>query len=772
MKMQETIQREILGQRIDQELEAKTKRLFQKNIAQASDGELYNALLYLIKGLAHVTVPNEGSKKVYYVSAEFMLGRLIANNLVNLGVYEKVEAVLQKNGKSLAAIEEQEPEPSLGNGGLGRLAACFMDSMASLGLPGAGLGLNYHFGLFRQEFKDRLQSAQKDDWIRRNSWLDRTDVSFDVYFGDRKVTARMYDIDVIGYKNGVNRLHLFDVAGVDESLVTEGIRFDRTQIEKNLTLFLYPDDSDEAGQLLRVYQQYFMASTAAQFVLQEMKERQYDLRRMYDYAVIQINDTHPSLIIPELIRILMYNKAFTLDEAVEVVSRTCAYTNHTVLAEALEMWPLSWLEKAVPQLVPILRALSDRVAARYDDPAVQIIDGDGMVHMANLDVHYCFSVNGVAEVHTRILKQDQLNAFYKLYPEKFNNKTNGITFRRWLLCCNRELAALIDGAIGKRYQTDAEQLEKLLELTPEEGLTEFLTGLERIKQQKKRALADYILAREKEEINPASIFDIQIKPFHEYKRQQLNALYVIHKYLEIKGGKKPARPLTVLFGGKAAAAYVAAQDIIHLILVLQEIVNHDPDVKDYMKVILVSNYNVSYAEKLIPACDISEQISLASKEASGTGSMKLMLNGAVTLGTLDGTAAEICKRVGEENIYIFGQSCEQVMEREKRGDYRPWDCYEKSRIVREAVDFITGRQALAVGKEENLRRLRENLLQQDRYMALLDLEDYIAVKDRMLADYEDREKWRCRMLVNIAKAGFFSSDRTVAQYNRDIWKLD
>lgn len=771
MKVQETIQREILGQRMDRELENMVQRRFQKSLAEAADEEIYEALLSLIKGLAHVTVPNEGTKKVYYLSAEFMVGRLIANNLVNLGVYEKVETALQKSGKSLAAIVEREPEPSLGGGGLGRLAACFLDSMASLGLPGAGIGVNYHFGLFRQEFADHLQCAQKDGWIRQPSWLDKTDVRFPVCFGDRTVMAKMYDIDVIGYKNGVNRLHLFDVEGVDETLVQEGIRFDKTDIERNLTLFLYPDDSDEAGRLLRVYQQYFMASTAAQFILQEMKERQYDLRRMYDYAVIQINDTHPALVIPELIRILIEKKAFTLDEAAEVVQRTCAYTNHTILVESPEKWPLEWLKKAVPQLVPILCALSDRVAARYADPAVQIIDENGFVHMANLAIHYGFSVNGPAAIHTELIKQEQLRAFYQIYPEKFNNKTNGISFRRWLLCCNRELAALIDDTIGKGYRTDAGELKKLRELSDEQ-LAAFLPALETVKQKKKEELAACVLEREKERIDPASIFDIQIKPIHEYKRQQLNALYIIHKYLEIKGGKRPARPLTFLFGGKASTAYVEAQDIIHLILVLQEIVNHDPDVKDFMKVVMVRNYNVSYAEKLIPACDISEQISLASKEASGTANMKLMLNGAVTLGTLDGSTAEIYRLVGEENIYLFGQTCEQVCEREKRGDYAPRDCYEKSAAVRETVDFITGRQALAVGHEENLRRMRETLLERDRYMTLLDLEDYIAVKDRMLTDYEDREKWRRMMLVNVAEAGFFSSDRTVAEYNRDIWKLE
>ena len=661
-----------------------------------------------------------------------------------------------------------EPEPSLGNGGLGRLAACFMDSIATLGLPGEGIGLNYHFGLFRQVFRERMQTAEKDSWMERDSWLNRTDVSFNVCFGDKKVTSRLYDIDVIGYDSGVNKLRLFDLEGVDESLVKDGISFDKDAIGKNLTLFLYPDDSDEAGKLLRIYQQYFMVSNAAQLILKEMKEKQYDLRRMYDHAVIQINDTHPSMIIPELIRILVNDKAFTLDEAIEVVSRTCAYTNHTILAEALEKWPLEWLEKAVPQLVPIIEELADRVAKKYDDPDVQIIDENGLVHMARMDIHYGFSVNGVAAIHTEILKNTELHPFYKIYPEKFNNKTNGITFRRWLLSCNRDLAALISEAIGDGYKTDADQLEKLLEFSDDE---EFLNRLEEVKQRKKQELCSYIAEKEGVSLNPESIFDIQIKRLHEYKRQQMNALYIIHKYLEIKGGKKPARPLSFLFGAKAAPAYVIAQDIIHLLLVLQEIINNDPDVKDYMQVVMVENYNVSYAERLIPACDISEQISLASKEASGTGNMKFMLNGAVTLGTADGANVEIHELVGDDNIYVFGQTSEQVIEHYEKADYVSKDYYEKSPVIKEAVDFIVGEQALAAGHEENLKRLYEELLNKDWFMTLLDLEDYIRTKDRMIADFEDRAKWKRMMLVNIAKSGFFSSDRTIREYNRDIWKL-
>lgn len=769
MRLEETIQREILEQRIEQEMETLTQKLFGKTIEDASDEEVYVVLLYLVKGLMDATVPNDGDKKVYYISAEFLIGKLLSNNLINLDIYEKVDEVLKSRGKRLSAIEEIEPEPSLGNGGLGRLAACFLDSIATLGLPGEGIGLNYHYGLFKQVFRDRLQTAEKNEWIGADSWLTKTDVSFDVYFGDKKVTSRLYDIDVVGYENGVNKLRLFDIESVDESIVKDGISFDKSDIEKNLTLFLYPDDSDEAGHLLRIYQQYFMVSNAAQLILQQMREKQYDLRRMYEHAVIQINDTHPSMIIPELIRILVNDKAFTMDEAIEVVSRTCAYTNHTILAEALEKWPISYLEKVVPQLVPIIRELSERVAKKYGDPKVQIIDEHNRVHMAHMDIHYGFSVNGVAAIHTEILKNTELHAFYEIYPEKFNNKTNGITFRRWLLSCNRELAALIDEAIGKGYQRDAAELEKLLAYADDE---EFLEKLVCVKNQKKAELAAYIEKKEGVRLDPNSVFDIQIKRLHEYKRQQMNALYIIHKYLEIKGGKKPARPITFLFGAKAAPAYVIAQDIIHLLLVLQEIVDNDPDVKDYMKVVMVENYNVSYAEKLIPACDISEQISLASKEASGTGNMKFMLNGAVTLGTSDGANVEIHELVGDDNIYIFGEKSEQVIGHYAKADYVSRKYYESSPVIREAVDFIVGPQALAAGHKENLERLYNELLNKDWFMTLLDLEDYIAVKDRMLADYEDRAKWKRMMLVNVAKAGFFSSDRTIAEYNRDIWKLD
>lgn len=769
MKLEETIQREIMEQRIEAGLEDLSQRLFGKTLEETTDEETYVVLLSLVKGMERATIPNDGDKKIYYISAEFLIGKLLSNNLINLGIYDKVEEILKNRGKELSRIEEIEPEPSLGNGGLGRLAACFMDSIATLGLPGEGIGLNYHFGLFKQVFENRLQTEEKNDWIQNDSWLNRTDVSFDVFFGDKKVTSRLYDIDVIGYENGINKLRLFDVESVDESIVKDGISFDKEEIEKNLTLFLYPDDSDEAGNLLRIYQQYFMVSNAAQLILMEMKEKHHDLRKLYEHAVIQINDTHPSMIIPELIRILVNDKAFTMDEAIDVVSRTCAYTNHTILAEALEKWPLSYLEKVVPQLVPIIKELSARVARKYSDPRVQIIDKDGRVHMAHMDIHYGFSVNGVAAIHTEILKETELHPFYEIYPEKFNNKTNGITFRRWLLSCNRELTALIDETIGTDYKKDAGKLEKLMEYVDDEAFTDRLLE---IKKEKKRILAEYILEKEGETLNPDSIFDVQIKRLHEYKRQQMNALYIIHKYLEIKKGKRPARPLTFLFGAKAAPAYVIAKDIIHLLLVLQQIVNNDPDVKDFMKVVMVENYNVSYAEKLIPAADISEQISLASKEASGTGNMKMMLNGAVTLGTADGANVEIHELVGDDNIYIFGADSEAVISHYEKADYVSKEYYEKSPVIREAVDFIVGERAMAAGSRENLERLYNELLNKDWFMTLLDLEDYIKVKDRMFADYEDRAKWKRMMAVNIAKAGFFSSDRTIAEYNRDIWKLD
>ncbi len=768
MSQQSNMQKDVLVLNMEQQLEELADEMFGKKLEELEDREVYFCLLEFTKRLMSVSKSIEGEKKIYYISAEFLIGKLLSNNLINLGIYDRAASILKEKGKDIAKIEEIEPEPSLGNGGLGRLAACFLDSIATLGLPGEGIGLNYHYGLFKQVFKDRLQTAEKNDWIEKRSWLTKTDVTFDVYFGKKKVTSRLYDIDVVGYDNGVNKLRLFDIESLDESIVKKGIDFDKEEVEKNLTLFLYPDDSDEAGNLLRIYQQYFMVSNAAQLILREMKEKKYDLRKMYDHAVIQINDTHPTMVIPELIRILVDEKAFTMDEAIEVVSKTCAYTNHTILAEALEKWPLEYLEKVVPQLVPIIKELDKRTREKFEDETVQIIDENDRVHMAHIDIHYGFSVNGVAAIHTEILKDTELHAFYKIYPEKFNNKTNGITFRRWLLSCNRELAGFLSTTIGDGYKKDADKLEKLLAFSDDQAV---LDRLAEIKAEKKKELAAYVKEAEGVVLNPDSIFDIQVKRLHEYKRQQMNALYIIHKYLEIKGGKKPSTPLTFIFGAKAAPAYVIAQDIIHLLLVLQEIINNDPDVSLYMTVLMVENYNVSYAEKLIPACDVSEQISLASKEASGTGNMKFMLNGAVTLGTSDGANVEIHELVGDDNIYIFGEKSETVIAHYAKADYVSKDYYKKSPIIKEAVDFIVSKEALKVGHKENLERLYKELLNKDWFMTLLDLEDYIKTKDRIFKDYEDRQKWKKMMLVNIAKAGFFSSDRTIAEYNRDIWKL-
>ena len=769
MKTQPTnMQRDILALNMEQQLSDLASDRYGKSLSDCSNKELYYIILDYCKRLLAVTERNTGEKKIYYISAEFLIGKLLSNNLINLKIYDRMNEILAKYGRNLAEIEEAEPEPSLGNGGLGRLAACFLDSIATLGLPGEGIGLNYHYGLFHQVLDDHLQKAEKDPWIEADSWEVRSDVSFDVYFGKRKVTSHMYDIDVIGYDAGVNKLRLFDVDTVDDSLVEEGITFDKDEIEKNLTLFLYPDDSDEKGRLLRIYQQYFMVSNAAQWILREMKAKQYDLRHLYDHAVIQINDTHPTLVIPELIRILTEDKALSMDEAIEVVSQTCAYTNHTILAEALETWPMEYLEKVVPQLVPIIKELDRRVRAKYKDPDVQIIDADGRVHMAYIDIHYGFSVNGVAAIHTEILEDTELHKFYEIYPQKFNNKTNGITFRRWLLSCNHELANYLSETISDAYKKDANRLEDLLQYQNDSAV---LDRIGEIKQNNKLALTEYIREHEGVKLDPNGIFDIQIKRLHEYKRQQMNALYIIHKYLEIKNGKKPVRPLNFIFGAKAAPAYIIAQDIIHLLLVLQDIINHDPDVNPYMHLVFVTNYNVTYAEKLIPACEISEQISLASKEASGTSNMKFMLNGAVTLGTADGANVEIHDLVGDDNIYMFGIDSETVINHYKNADYVSRDYYEKSPVIKEAVDFIVGPQCMKIGHKENLERLYNDILNKDWFMALIDLEDYIKVKDRMFADYEDRKHWNQMSLVNIAKAGFFSSDRTIAEYNRDIWRL-
>ncbi|MCR4806272.1 MAG: glycogen/starch/alpha-glucan family phosphorylase [Lachnospiraceae bacterium] len=752
---------------MESRLNAVTMELFDKQIQTCTDSELYHALLTMVKGMMGEKKIISGPKKVYYISAEFLIGKLLSNNLINLKIYDEVDEVLKKNGRSLAALEEIEPEPSLGNGGLGRLAACFLDSMATLGIPGDGIGLNYHFGLFKQVFKDHKQTAQKNDWIERRSWLRDTDISYEVAFGDRKVKSKLYDIDVVGYGGGINKLHLFDIETVDESLVREGIDFDKEAIEKNLTLFLYPDDSDEAGNLLRIYQQYFMVSNGAQMILGDVKSKGIDLHKLHEHVAIQINDTHPTMVIPELIRLLMTREGFTFKEAADVVSKTCAYTNHTILAEALEKWPLAYLEKVVPQLVPIIKELDRMIVRKYRDERVWIIDDDDRVHMAHIDIHFGYSINGVAALHTQILKDSELKPFYDIYPKKFNNKTNGITFRRWLMSCNRELADEITALIGEGWKKDADELKQLLDHEDDKTV---LNKIASIKKDKKVELAAYIKEKEGVAIDPDSIFDIQIKRMHEYKRQQMNALYIIHKYLEIKGGKKPVRPMTFIFGAKAAPAYVIAQDIIHLLLVLQEIINNDPQVLPYMKVIMVENYNVSYAERLIPACDISEQISLASKEASGTGNMKFMLNGAVTLGTMDGANVEICELVGKDNIYVFGEDSDTVIKHYEKADYVSKDYYKKSPVIKEAVDFIVGKEALKVGDKVNLERLYKELLNKDWFMTLLDLEDYIKVKDKAFADYEDTDAWQKKMLNNIAKAGFFSSDRTIAEYDRDIWK--
>jgi len=756
------------GMNLEQQLNELTGKMYGKSISACTDAQLYDCVLQLCRDRIAEAPVISGDKKVYYISMEFLIGKLLSNNLINLGIYKELSDALKRNGKSLSAIEEQEQEPSLGNGGLGRLAACFLDSIATLGLPGDGIGLNYHFGLFKQVFENNLQMQEKNEWLGGSGWLKATDISFQVSFGDRRVKAVLYDIDVIGYENGVNKLHLFDIEGVDENLVKEGIDFDKTAVDKNLTLFLYPDDSDEEGNLLRIYQEYFLVSCGARLIIHEMKEKGYDLHRMYEHAVVQINDTHPTMIIPELIRILSEEEGFNMEEALAVVSKTCAYTNHTILAEALEKWPLTYLEKVVPRLVPIIKIIDKYVSEKYQDEKVQIIDKDGRVHMAHIDIHCGFSVNGVAAIHTEILKKSELSHFYKLYPEKFNNKTNGITFRRWLLSCNSELADFLTETIGPGYRKNACELEKLLE---KKNDNQVLNRLSEMKQKKKKDLIAYLQEKEGVVLAENAIFDIQIKRLHEYKRQQMNVLYIIHKYLEIKDGKKPKTPIAFIFGAKAAPAYVIAKDIIHLILVLSKLINNDAEVNPHMKVVMVENYNVTYAEKLIPACDISEQISLASKEASGTGNMKFMLNGAVTLGTRDGANVEIEELVGDDNIYIFGQDSQTVIEHYAKQDYEPGRYYEESPVIKRAMDFILSEEVLAIGKRENLERLHRELLNKDWFMTLLDLEDYIRVKEQAFSDYRNQEEWRKKMLVNIAKAGYFSSDRTIEEYNRDIWKL-
>lgn len=752
------------------ELETALCTACPKAIADCTDKELYTALLAISQQAAAKKEENAGKKKLYYISAEFLIGKLLSNNLINLGLYDDVKAILEENGKSLAAVEEAEPEPSLGNGGLGRLAACFLDSIATLGLNGDGIGLNYHFGLFKQLFKDNKQEEAPNPWIENTSWLTKTDVTYQVPYKNFTLTSRMYDIAVTGYHGRTNHLHLFDVESVDESIVEDGISFDKTDVAKNLTLFLYPDDSDREGRILRIYQQYFMVSNAARLILEEAAAKGSDFYDLPDYAVIQINDTHPTMVIPELIRLLTTEHGMEMDDAIEIVSRTCAYTNHTILAEALETWPMEFFKEAVPQLIPIMEVLDDKVRRKFDDPSVYIIDKDDRVHMAHIDIHYGFSVNGVAALHTDILKETELNHFYKIYPEKFNNKTNGITFRRWLLHCNPQLSDFITSFIGEGYKRDADELKKLDQPAISCNL-KHLYRLLSIKDQKKAELAQYLKETQGLEINPNSIFDIQIKRLHEYKRQQLNALYLIHKYLEIKKGHKPTTPITAIFGAKAAPAYVIAKDIIHLILCLQQIIKEDPEVSPCLNVVMVNNYNVTLAEKLIPACDISEQISLASKEASGTGNMKFMLNGAVTLGTDDGANVEIHELVGDSNIYIFGDSSDTVICRYKRGDYHSRSYYENSPALKEAVDFIISKKMLAVGDKENLERLYNELLNKDWFMTFPDFAAYCRTKEKAFSDYEDRASWAKKMLVNISRAGYFSSDRTIEEYNRDIWKL-
>ena len=752
------------------ELETALCTACPKAIADCTDKELYTALLAISQQAAAKKEENAGKKKLYYISAEFLIGKLLSNNLINLGLYDDVKAILEENGKSLAAVEEAEPEPSLGNGGLGRLAACFLDSIATLGLNGDGIGLNYHFGLFKQLFKDNKQEEAPNPWIENASWLTKTDVTYQVPYKNFTLTSRMYDIAVTGYHGRTNHLHLFDVESVDESIVEDGISFDKTDVAKNLTLFLYPDDSDREGRILRIYQQYFMVSNAARLILEEAAAKGSDFYDLPDYAVIQINDTHPTMVIPELIRLLTTEHGMEMDDAIEIVSRTCAYTNHTILAEALETWPMEFFKEAVPQLIPIMEVLDDKVRRKFDDPSVYIIDKDDRVHMAHIDIHYGFSVNGVAALHTDILKETELNHFYKIYPEKFNNKTNGITFRRWLLHCNPQLSDFITSFIGEGYKRDADELKKLDQPAISCNL-KHLYRLLSIKDQKKAELAQYLKETQGLEINPNSIFDIQIKRLHEYKRQQLNALYLIHKYLEIKKGHKPTTPITAIFGAKAAPAYVIAKDIIHLILCLQQIIKEDPEVSPCLNVVMVNNYNVTLAEKLIPACDISEQISLASKEASGTGNMKFMLNGAVTLGTDDGANVEIHELVGDSNIYIFGDSSDTVIHRYKRGDYHSRSYYENSPALKEAVNFIISKKMLAVGDKENLERLYNELLNKDWFMTFPDFAAYCRTKEKAFSDYEDRASWAKKMLVNISRAGYFSSDRTIEEYNRDIWKL-
>ncbi|MEF2877032.1 MAG: glycogen/starch/alpha-glucan phosphorylase [Blautia sp.] len=755
---------------MEEKLQALLKEKFGKDLDTCTKAELFTALLMATRAEGENLPLNQGKKKLYYISAEFLIGKLLSNNLINLGLYEETEKALEKHGFKLCEIEELELEPSLGNGGLGRLAACFLDSVATLGLPGDGIGLNYHFGLFQQEFKNHKQKEVKNPWLTQESWLIKRPESFTVPFKDFSIQSVLYDIDIPGYESGCNRLHLFDTDTIDESLVPQdSINFDKKKIKKNLTLFLYPDDSDDEGRKLRIYQQYFMVSCGAQLILQECEEKGYDLHKLNEHVVIQINDTHPSMVIPELIRLLTEEKGFTMDQAVEVVSKTCAYTNHTILAEALEKWPMEYLEEVVPHLLPIIKELDERVREKYEDETTYIIDKNERVHMAHMDIHYGFSVNGVAALHTEILKNSELKNFYELYPEKFNNKTNGITFRRWLLHCNRELSTYIESLIGPEFKKNADELEKLLEFQDKD---EVLEKLGEIKLQKKVEFKKFLKETQDMELDENSIFDVQVKRLHEYKRQQMNALYAIYKYMEIKAGKKPKTPITMIFGAKAAPAYVIAKDIIHLILCLHDLIENDPEVRPYFRVIMIENYNVSKAAKVIPAANISEQISLASKEASGTGNMKFMLNGALTLGTEDGANVEIGELVGEENIYIFGKRPQEVIDLYAEEGYCAKDIYKKDKLIHKLVDFIISDELLEIGDKESLTRLHDELVGKDWFMTLLDTREYIDTKEKVYEDYEDQKAWNKKALINIAKAGFFSSDRTIRQYNEDIWHLN
>ncbi|PWM61293.1 MAG: maltose phosphorylase [Subdoligranulum variabile] len=748
------------------QLSALTRELYGCEPDACTDSQLYHALLALTQRLAAGRPAPQGDRKLYYFSAEFLMGKLLSNNLLALGLFDEARALLEGMGRSLAALEEYEPEPSLGNGGLGRLAACFLDSIAALELPGDGVGLNYHYGLFRQKFTDRKQHEQPDPWIEPESWLLPTGKRYPVTFGGFALDALLYDIAVPGAHTGIaNRLHLFDVAEPADPPAS-GIDFDKRDIAHCLTSFLYPDDSDRDGQLLRVYQQYFLVSAGAQLILDELEARGFAPDTLSDHVAIQINDTHPSMVIPELIRLLTA-RGLSMEAAVAQVEAACAYTNHTILAEALEKWPMDYIQTVAPQLVPIIRELDRLARQRSDDPRVAILDGEDRVHMAHMDIHYGHSVNGVAALHTEILKTSELKPFYDLYPEKFNNKTNGVTFRRWLEACDPALSRWISARIGDGWKQDAAELEKLLPFADD---AESLAALLEVKQHNKRRLQRLLARRQGVEVDENSVFDIQVKRLHEYKRQQMNALWVIHQYRQIKAGHRPARPITVLFGAKAAPAYTMAKHIIHLILCLQALCERDPDVRPWLRVVMVENYNVTWAEALIPACDISEQISLASKEASGTSNMKFMANGAVTLGTMDGANVEIAELVGPDNIFTFGESSDTVIGLYAQSGYRPLDYYRRP-AVEPLVDFLVSPELLALGDPAVLSTLWNDMKHKDWFMALLDVESYIEAKDRALAAYEDRTAWARRMLVNIAKSGYFSSDRTIAQYNADIWHL-